>query len=207
MKRLYQQTFDRIHMPEKRAEMLRETLISQCSDPETEVYPMKKLRPKPMSLVAAIVMVCALTVTAFAYGGEVVTKVYQFMTGGISISSVDEDGNHYTISGGAEDQVTAPVQLRKDGRLYLVIHGENRDITDECSYTEPYIYTCTGEDGLRHAFVIGGDLDAIGWSEFIWDENGTPTVGNAVFGTPDGSDDAPWLDAGMAELDLPWAAH
>lgn len=33
--------------------------------------------------------------------------------------------------------------------MYLVVNEENTDITEKCSYTEPYIYECTGEDGLR----------------------------------------------------------
>ena len=59
-------------------------------------------------------------------------------------------------------------------------------------------------DGLRHAFIIGGDLDALGWAEFFWNEDGIPQGGAAHFGTPEGSDDAPWLDAGKTQLNLPW---
>ena len=100
--------------------------------------------------------------------------------------------------------LTAPVEVREDGRLYLTINGENTDITGQCSYETPYIYECTGTDGLRHAFIIGGDPGAIGWSEFMWDEDGFPSGGFAHFGTPGGPDDAPWLDAGKEQLNLPW---
>jgi hypothetical protein len=31
-----------------------------------------------------------------------------------------------------------------------------------------------------------------------------PQGGAAHFGTPEGADDAPWLDAGKTQLNLPW---
>ncbi|MDO4516781.1 MAG: hypothetical protein Q4C76_06575 [Bacillota bacterium] len=52
---------------------------------------------------------------------------------------------------------------------------------------------------------MGGDLDAIGWAEFIWDSQGRPTAGSSVLGASSGQEDAPWLQNAMEELALPWA--
>lgn len=150
------------------------------------------------SLLVAAVLICALSISAFAYGGM---QLYQMLTGGTITHGQDADGT-YVSAVSLGDEVS-PVEVR-DGRLYLTINGEDKDITDECSYTEPYIYECVAEDGLRHSFIIGGDLDAIGWAEFIWDEDNMPTGGGASFGSSAGPDDAPWFDVGKETLGLPW---
>ena len=204
MNRLYQKTFDQVHMTEEHYRSLRETLASQCSQSEMEVNNMKKhtfLR-RPTAVVAAILLIGVLSVTAFAYGGRIVESVYQFMTGGTIEQGIDENGTAYSY--GTADTTVSPLELREDGKLYLVVDGEEADITDQFSYTTPYIQDCTGEDGLRHVFIVGGDPDAIGWSEFIWDENGLPAGGTTSYGTSAGRDDAPWMDAAMETLGLLW---
>lgn len=203
MKPLYQRTFEQIKLPEARTAALRASLASRCSQTEKEAIPMKHRNffHRPMAAAAAVILVVALSATALAYGGQ----FYQFMTGGSVQEVMDADGNVIGSQGQVDlNQVVAPVEVREDGRLYLTIDGQDADITDLCSYETPYIYECTGLDGLRHAFLIGGDLDAIGWAEFFWNEDGMPQGGAAHFGTSGGSDDAPWLDAGKAQLGLPW---
>ena len=206
MDRLYQKTFDRVRMPKDRAQQLRTELASRCSRDEMEARTMnnsKKIRRPALALVAVFV-IAAMSLTAFAYGGTIVERVYTLMTGGTVEHGITEDGVSYASGSTTLDEVTAPVELRDDGRLYFVANGEDIDITDQCSYETPYIYECTGPDGLRHAFIVGGDPDAIGWAEFMWNEDGMPEAGSAAFGTPGGAEDAPWLDVGKNELNLPW---
>ncbi|MDO4516780.1 MAG: hypothetical protein Q4C76_06570 [Bacillota bacterium] len=84
MERNYQNLFDQISMPEDRAQALRTRLTSHCSPIEQEVIPMKetkKLRRPAMALAAAL-LICALSVTAFAAGDKIVNSLYSFMTGG-----------------------------------------------------------------------------------------------------------------------------
>lgn len=202
MKSLYQKTFDKVRLPEDRAGVLRAGLASRCSQKETEAEKMNKQKfiRRPFVLAAAILLICALSVTAFAYGG----RVYQTMTGGVIEVGLDEKGNPHVSSSLDMDNALAPVEARADGRVYLVVNGENRDITDEFSCTKPYIYECTDDLGKRHAFIIGGEPDAVGWSEFIWDETGTILGGNSMFATPGGADEALWFRAAMKTLGLPW---
>lgn len=205
MKSLYQRTFEQLRMSEEKAGALRAELVSRGVGTETEVTNMNKMRflKRPVGVLAAAIIVCALCVTAFAYGGQIVTGLYQMMSGGSIEQGIDENGIAYASGCADIDNALSPIELR-DGRMYLVVNGENIDITGKCSYTEPYIYECTGEDGLRHVFVIGGEPSAIGWTEFIWDADGLPVGGNSQFGASAGRDDAPWLDAAMDELGLPW---
>ena len=204
MNHLYQKTFDQVHMPEKHYQSLRETLASQCSQSDMEANHMttKTFLRRSVAVAAAILLVGVLSATAFAYGGRIVESVYQFMTGGMIEQGVDEDGTAYSC--GTADTTVSPLELREDGSIWLIVNGEATEITDQFSYTTPYIKDCTGEDGLRHVFIVGGDLEAIGWSEFVWDENGLPAGGTTSYGTSKGREDAPWLDAAMATLGLPW---
>lgn len=208
MNSLYRQTFDQIGLPEETAQALRDELAFRSSQSETEEPNMKNetnyTRPilrRTGTLLVAALLICALSVTALAYGG---VRIYQLLTGGSVEMGRDENGGYYAAGSMDTDHVISPVEYRDDGRLYLTINGEDKDITDALSYSEPYIYEFVAEDGLRHSFVIGGDLDAVGWSEFIWDEDGIAVFGYSHFATPDGSDDAPWLEAGKEQLGLPW---
>lgn len=208
MKNLYRQTFDQVGMSEETVQVLRAEIASRSSRSETEELKMKKemtnTRPilrRTGTLLVAALLICTLSVSALAYGG---VQIYQLLTGGSVEMGQNKDGGYYASGSVDTDHVISPVEYREDGRLYLTINGENRDITDEVTYTIPYIYEFMAEDGLRHSIIIGGELDAIGWSEFIWDENGIAVFGHSYFATPDGSDDAPWLEAGEEKLNLPW---
>ena len=196
MKTLYQKTFETVRLSEARANAIRAQLAAAG---KTEVIPMKKhisLR-RPLVLAAILALVFALSITAFAYG----IRQFSLMTGGSIQRGVDENGDHYVE--GTLGTETEPIVFR-EGRVWLTVNGENRDITGEFSYTEPFIYDCIGPDGLRHAFIIGGEADAVGWAEFLWDETGFPAGGGAHLSSPEGTDDAPWFRAGKDILGLPW---
>lgn len=199
MENLYKTTFDRVSMPEDAYLHLRTVLASRCSQNETEVYQMKNRSyfKKGIVMALAVLMVAALSVTAFAYGGEIFT----FLTGGTVEHSVDEHGERYT---GVSMTDISPVEEMADGRVMLSLNGETTDISGCFSLTEPYIHDFVAGDGLRHAIVVGGEAGAIGWSEIMWDAEGMPMAGTSRFGTGAGREDAPWLDAAMEILDLPW---
>lgn len=202
MDRLYQKTFDQVALPEDRADSIRTVLASRCSRMETEANMKHTFLRRPTAVLAAVLLIGSLSVTAFAYGGRVVERVYTFMTGGTIEQSVDENGTG--LSGVSIGTEQSPLEIREDGTIWLMVNGEALDITGEFSYTDPYIYDGTGEDGLRHVLVVGGETDAIGWSEFLWDENGLPAGGTSQLATPAGREDAPWLEAALETLDLPW---
>lgn len=81
MNRLYQRTFDQVHMSEARVKSLREELASRCSTDELEDTSMNKhkhLRRSTYFLVAAL-LVTSLSITALACGGFNV--IYEIITG------------------------------------------------------------------------------------------------------------------------------
>lgn len=82
MNRLYQKTFDQVALPEDRADSIRTVLASRCSRMETEANMKHTFLRRPTAVLAAVLLIGSLSVTAFAYGGRVVERVYTFMTGG-----------------------------------------------------------------------------------------------------------------------------
>ncbi len=208
MKTLYQRTFDQVQLSDQKKDAIRTVLNSdsfaQTTNLHMEERNMKrsKMFHRPVSIVLALFLVFGFGGTAFAYGTGWIAHVYQMVTGGTITQGVDENGAAYSaVTIGAEG---TPIEQREDGRCYLIVNGENMDITDLCSYTVPYIYEYTDHQNVRHAIVIGGNPDAIGWAEYLWDEDGLPAGGAASFGTSAGREDAPWLDAALERLGLPW---
>ena len=194
----YQKMFDQIHMPAQRAGEVRRELAARRAQNKLEVTDMTDNSRNNRRPIAAILTVCAvavLTVTAFASGG--LEHIIKMMT----VQSEETVQTEETVS---------PVELREDGRLYLTINGENRDITDECSYETPYVYECEGEDGLRHIFIIGGGLEETGWVEYAvaetdGDSNGeyssSSVLSCMVSSVPDGVklETLPWLCKGLEQ--------
>lgn len=208
MRTLYQRTFDQIQLSEEKTASIRTMLNSCGSVQNTEECVMERkierrnFLQRPAGILMSVLLVFGIGGTAFACGTGTIDALYQFVTGGVIEQGIYENGENYSAVSFSGEQV--PFELREDGKLYLVVNGENKDITDACSYTVPYLYECFDEEGMRHVIVIGGNLDAIGWAEYVWDENGLPAGGNASFGTSAGRDEAPWLDAALEELGLPW---
>lgn len=78
MNRLYQRTFDQVHMPEDQARSLRAVLASRCSQSETEVTIMNKQKflRRPAAFLIAALLVGALSITALACdGGELIYRI------------------------------------------------------------------------------------------------------------------------------------
>ena len=82
MRGLYQKMFDQIHLSENRTWSIRSELVSEGSRIKMEEKTMKKQNflCRPVGVLAAALAVCALTVTAFAYGERIVENVYTFVT-------------------------------------------------------------------------------------------------------------------------------
>jgi hypothetical protein len=202
MNHLYQKTFDQVQMPQERVRQLRTELASRCSHDEKEatMNQTTKIR-RPVLVAATVCLIAALSFTALAYGDKIVHKMF---TGGTVEQGVDENGIDYSDISIDMEELVSPVEVREDGHLYLIVNGEDLDITGQCSYETPYLYECTDDEGLRHVFVVGGELDAIGWAEFVWDADGVPIGGTAQIGNLDFTDDVPWLNVAKEELNVPW---
>lgn len=201
MKQLYKNAFDHISMAEDVSQAMGRDLVLRCSRTETEDHTMKKkafLR-RPLVLAAAILLVCALSVTAFAQN----SRITQLLCGAVIETVQDERGNNQSSVTWDMENSICPVEVRSDGQVYFILNGEMRNVTGEFSYEQPFLYEYTDEMSQRHVFILGGEADAVGWAEYIWDASGMMLGGSASFPTPAGPDEAPWFHVAMERLDLP----
>lgn len=116
MKQLYQRTFEHINMPEEHSQALRSALASRCSNNDQEVDTMnsQKAIRRPAVLLIALLVVLALTTTAFAAGSYVVYH--------ITSSSVDPaEGNVFDEWTDFEADVVLPYEnyTEEDGEVII----------------------------------------------------------------------------------------
>lgn len=114
-----------------------------------------KRNNRKLMIVAALV--AALLLVGFTFAPMIIEM--------ISGRTVEWDENHLFTSGIADSIVEV-----QDGHVYFTL--DNSDITEYCSETTYFRYDYTDEQGISHVFLIGGELDTIGWTEILFLENG-----------------------------------
>ena len=189
-------TFDKVKMPLERQEQIRVALSSRISEMErenkyvnTKSVAYRKL--KVAFVTAAIALSCILLVgVAYAYG----TQIIELLSGG-RIESVESSSGDSSVSISMEESY--PYEIR-EGRVYFMLDGSGKDITDYCSEDTFYQYERTNENGYRHVLLIGGTPDNLGWTEIVFDENGY-----FIGSTGIGSAYTEWENIGRKQLGLP----
>ena len=114
-----------------------------------------KRNNRKLMIVAALVAVLLLVGFTFA------PMIIEMISG----RTVEWDENHLFTSGTADSIVEV-----QDGHVYFTL--DNSDITEYCSETTYFRYDYTDEQGISHVFLVGGELDTIGWTEILFLENG-----------------------------------
>lgn len=154
---------------------------------------------KAVTLALAAALVLALCVSAYAAGEDGIRRLLGWDRHIEQSEYTNEVGDtvthtHYGIS--------EPVCIR-DERLFFIANGENTDITDIVTNAEPYTYSYTDAEGYTYFFIVGlssSELESYGYAEFVKSPDGSWQGGHA-HGT---CNDAPWLEKGKEEFNLPW---
>lgn len=131
MNRLYQRTFDQVHMSEIKVKSLREELSSRCSTNKLEDTSMNKrkhLRRSGYLLVAAI-LIASLTMTALACGGFNV--IYEIITGEARLP-VGSEGHDLTEQQPFE--IEDYQYTEQDGHIIVDLEGVDLPEADDVSY-------------------------------------------------------------------------
>lgn len=196
----YKQAFGVLHASEK---MLLEEKMNSTNR-EKHFRPGRKLAAA--CLCAALLT--ALSLTAYAYGNKLIRHVFGWGENLEIVEETDEKGVTQTTSYLYTDSMTNPVEFR-DGKMIFVVNGEEKDITDRVSETEAFRYEYTDENGNTHYWLVGLNTDEpgnYGYAEYIRGSSGEWLGGYSarVNTEPDGSSNAKWLEAGKAELNVPW---
>lgn len=140
-----------------------------------------KRNNRKLMIVAALV--AALLLVGFTFAPMIIEM--------ISGRTVEWDENHLFTSGIADSIVEV-----QDGHVYFTL--DNSDITEYCSETTYFRYDYTDEQGISHVFLIGGELDTIGWTEILFLENGK-RLSHSNYMTENGNPPV-WYVKGNAEV-------
>lgn len=158
-------------------------------------------------IAAACIVLCFLVtdITVYAKTGEgIIRRILSFANNAHFETYTDEQGNEIGSSGSLDlDNAVAPAEYR-DGRLYLTINGENKDITDEISDSEAYVFTYTDTEQNTHIMIIGGKPETFGYAEFIKDADDEWCGGYFHGGEVGGTINPEWLENAKEALDIPW---
>ena len=171
---------------------------------EMKHRPNYKKRLATVSVCAALLF--ALTVSAFAVGGDTLSRLLGW-DGHIEVHKLENEigetieSIHYGIS--------EPVRI-EDGRMYFIANGEEEDITDIVTKGETYSYTYEDGEGYTYLILVGlnaEELESYGYAEFIKTPEGSWCGGHAhnidYTETADG-EVCLWLEQGKEEYYLPW---
>lgn len=197
MKYNYQRTFDAVRMsPEHRKRILSE-LSSRFSEKQKEdnVVNIKSIKKPQKALVAAVAILSFALLAGFTFGNQII----QLLGGGRMESGTDSSGNSYVaMDTGFE---TEPVEIR-DGQVYFVLNGSDKNITSYCTETTYYQYEQIADNGNRHVVVVGGTPDNLGWGEFVWDEAGAFLGSNATIPASSNGERPEWLELANEALSV-----
>lgn len=193
----YQQAFKALHASGKidlEAEMRQNTR-----------HPMRMGRKAITTLVCAVLLL-GLSVTAYAYGGEI-RKFFGWSGNAVITQGVDENGNKIASTEMNIDELTSPVEIAGE-RMFLIVNGGHTDITDEVKSGKAYSFRYMDEEGLEHIWLIGlnGEaLDHYGYAEFIRTKDGE-WLGGYAHGIELGEDMSgpDWYEEGKDEMNIPW---
>jgi beta-lactamase regulating signal transducer with metallopeptidase domain len=165
---------------------------------EERINSIMKIRKASLAgiIIACTLVVCTAAVfaTTRIWADTAGENIIQLLGGGRIESGMDSADNHYASVD--TSFVSDPVEVR-NGQVYFVLDGSGTNITSYCTEETYYLYEQTADNGYRHAVLVGGAPDNLGWAEFVWDESGGFAGGNAKRNT----DDVPaWLMRGQETL-------
>lgn len=171
----------------------------------------KKVFKSTHKLVATCVcaaMILGLSVTAYAYGEQIISRIFGWGNNLEITKEIDENGDVISKSVLNMDNLTEPVVIQ-DGKMTFIVNGESIDITGQISETKAFQYEYVDEDGNTHIWLVGlnsDDISDYGYAEFIKDPEGMWAGGCSVRVNPeiDGGSSSIWLENAKKELNIPW---
>ena len=190
----YNKAMDQIHAPASLYTEVWNMTIEQTEQKARRSY------HRPLVILAAVVLLLALGLTAYAigpghsgWGGNF--EVRKSEDGGVSESIL------YT------DSLTEPVRF-EDGRMIFIVNGADLDITDQLSESKPFRYQYVDEEGITHYWLVGmngPEAEHYGYAEFLWSEEEGWLGGYSARTDLDPDSRGPeWLEIGKDAFGIPW---
>ena len=192
----YNCAMDAIHAPE--------SLVSEVMNMTVykEQRGVRHFGRRIVILAAALVLMLALSMTAYAVG----TSIYGW-GGNFEVRHTKTKGGEKTESVLHTESLTEPVRF-EDDRMIFIVNGEEIDITDQISETKPFHYEYTDAEGIIHYWIVGRngpELTNYGYGEFLYKEGENWLGGYSARANLDKDGKGPdWLQNGKKELNIPW---
>lgn len=162
--------------------------------------PVRRYRRPLLTLAAIMILLLALTLTAYALGPSL------FGWGGNFEVRRGENGELMEAVLHT-DSLTEPVRF-EGGRMIFIVNDEELDITDEVSETKAFTYEFTGDEGITHCWIIGKngpEPTHYGYGEFLRSEAQGWISGYTARVNLDPDSKGPaWLESGKEKLGIPW---
>lgn len=202
MKDQVKDMFAEIIMPEDSARRIRRAMAGKQAGQAVQ-------RPRRRPAAAAAMVLSVLLLAGLGLNTQVRAAVENLMKryvfhNGTTVIEKREDGMSGIIF--SPNNIADCLEVR-DGRLYLIANGENRDITDETSMEKPYFYTYVDSQAVEHLLILGGTPDNYGYHEFYREDSGQGDwLGGEGANYLDMETEKAysWLVNAWEELNIPW---
>lgn len=196
MKELYKTAFDKFELTEAKKNEIRRSLSSDSPAVHTRRYHKAAVITTVAASFALLLLAIPSTRAGIVKAAEYVRNVFTLSDGTEVIMETESESTAVTIE---TDALTENKYYEvSDNRLYFVLDDTRIDITDKCSDSTCFRYDMTDSNGYTHIIFVGGDIDSVGWAEFVFDSNGTYLTN--LMSVPMGGN---WLDAAMASIGVP----
>lgn len=170
----------------------------------------KEFKPtrRLVSVCVCVALLCAMGITAYAYGREIVSQIFGWGNNFEIAQIIDENGENVSESILYTDGLTDPVVFI-DERMIFIVNNERIDISDQVSEKEAFHYEYVDDEGNTHFWLVGLNSENVrnfGYAEYIKNPNGEWVGGYSarVNIEKDGSTSAEWLEIAKSELGIPW---
>lgn len=156
-------------------------------------------KKRALTLAIAAALMLALGISAYAVGEDTIKRMLGWDKHIEQSECTNEAGERITHT---HYGISEPVRI-EDGRMFFIVNGEYTDITDTVTRGETYTYSYQDAGGYTYMYIIGlngPELESYGYAEFVRGPGGSWQGGHSHKAT----DDAPWLERGKQEFNLPW---
>ena len=155
------------------------------------------LRSRRVLLLSAVVALLALLLAtaAVAFGKG---NVYRYRSA---------RGDEITVAAGGRRDMAASGEetcFVRDGRIYIVLDGGEKDITKKCSEKKYYAWEHTYEDGTRLLIAVGGTPERMGYFYVYFFPEWSSHTGERICDFPSFYDyaAAPWVAQAKEDFGL-----
>lgn len=160
-------------------------------------------KPSFACAIAAFLIIISEATVFASTGSGIISHIISFAKNAVITESVDENGWSTSQVEFDTEHAAAPAEVIDD-RLIFTANGEHKDITEQVSDEQAYVYTYTDEEEMTHYLIVGGNPAEFGYAEFMKDAAGCWVGGYFSGGKVGGDINPEWLQNAKETWNIPW---